>query len=612
MNIKRTIMAWGAIASLLSLGACSDDWGKSDPEAGNQVYPSRQVVSTYTFEYEEGSEYSDITQLIGTEGENYAIFNATDRKTNTLWLKNGVATLANPLNDVKVQNGAAVTFWVKCDTTATNESINLLAFGDLSTGTALSISDDGVIRYYYDPTNWSSSQIWEKDSLCDGNWHFIALQMRNDGYDAYLDGSLLATVSNSDDAVYAEMVQFMQSAPYIYLVRGDQAAIYDDITFIRNQMEQKDWNKKFTGGSSSGETTEREKEYIQVGETDFSNGWWTAFSDCWNIKDGETLHIGFYNYGSGANVWENWLLVCTDGGYSASVPDKGGTGNEHFVLRSDFFGWGDANYNGANISHDFDFSTFNEDMSGAWVEIDVNKNGGVITMTAVITTTAGKEYHYTYKQEGATEEETGIFLTAEKAYLLIDPEKVYIGTSYESGSYVVGAADFTTGWWSAFSEAYTFDGDVAEELPFVAHFYNNTSGESPNVWNNWLVIFTGGGYCSNMPGVTGDGAEYAVFRADAGWWSLIGAAGSVDFTYDAETWVSDMSGAECWVAISRAGTATKLRFKMIKSDGVTWFNDGTFNVTLPEGSLSAIFSVELASLDFIDVGYYPYFDKIHP
>ena len=122
--------------------ACTD-WGDQDPAAGNQVYPERQVVNTYDFEYSDDKpEFSDMV----IHNEVCEVVNDDYLGSNVLHLNGtGAAKIANPFNNVKLQNGAAITFAVKVDC-AEGEEMDLkrpiFSFG----------SDDAQgARFYFSP-----------------------------------------------------------------------------------------------------------------------------------------------------------------------------------------------------------------------------------------------------------------------------------------------------------------------------------------------------------------------------------------------------------------------------------------------------------------------------
>lgn len=134
-----------------------------------------------------------------------------------------------------------------------------------------------------------------------------------------------------------------------------------------------------------------------VGATDCSAGWWTVFSKFSTVQDTPyPFTYVFYNYTNQSANWCNWVLVCTNG------KDREEEGYaEHFVLRADAYGWGDANYNGTNIVSSFDWNTFPADMNGAYCRIFLIRDNNRVDMTARTRTTDGRDLgEYTFFYEG--------------------------------------------------------------------------------------------------------------------------------------------------------------------------------------------------------------------
>jgi len=91
--------------------ACSPDWGQHDPEAGNQTYPSREVVATYSFEYsDETPVFSDVDRTLNLK--TCEVVEVDSFGSNVLHLDSGYVRINNPLNNVTLQDGAAITMWV--------------------------------------------------------------------------------------------------------------------------------------------------------------------------------------------------------------------------------------------------------------------------------------------------------------------------------------------------------------------------------------------------------------------------------------------------------------------------------------------------------------------
>ena len=134
-----------------------------------------------------------------------------------------------------------------------------------------------------------------------------------------------------------------------------------------------------------------------VGATDCTAGFWTAFSDYSTVQDTPyPFTYIFYNYTNQSANWCNWILACT------TEAERNGEGYvEHFILRADAYGWGDANYNGANITSSFDWNTFTSDMNGAYCRIILVREDNRVDMTAKTRTADGRDLgDYTFFYEG--------------------------------------------------------------------------------------------------------------------------------------------------------------------------------------------------------------------
>lgn len=138
-----------------------------------------------------------------------------------------------------------------------------------------------------------------------------------------------------------------------------------------------------------------------VGAEDNSSGWWTEFSDYFTVSQGKRTVLEFYNHGKGVDNWNNYNVCLASGerdsdGYS-----------EFFVLRSDTYGWGNADYNGAMFKNDYpdvdgdgdiwnDFRTL---MQGAYVKIEIDyASAGTAFVYTTAIATDGTEIHQTYEQ----------------------------------------------------------------------------------------------------------------------------------------------------------------------------------------------------------------------
>ena len=197
-------------------------------------------------------------------------------------------------------------------------------------------------------------------------------------------------------------------------------------------------------GIDTGDTTYIDIATALVGAEDFSNAWWTTFSDYFTIPTNELLHLEFYNYNSGSdNNWENWCL-----GIVNEADRDSETYSEYFVLRSDAWGWGgsmsdvDESYafNIDMVSHNYPdtdgdgdiWNDFRTTMNGAYVTMDIDHSAtGNVFVTAKAVGTNGTEMEMTYQQPVSASEDIVAFLVCEVSYLNMElaytiPSKVTV------------------------------------------------------------------------------------------------------------------------------------------------------------------------------------------
>jgi hypothetical protein len=169
-----------------------------------------------------------------------------------------------------------------------------------------------------------------------------------------------------------------------------------------------------------------------VGPEDNSAGWWAHFSDYFTIPANKLLHLEFINYGTGVNNWNNWNLALAN-----AQRDAEGYA-EYFLLRSDAYGWGNADYDGNMISHNYPdtdgdddiWNDFRATMQGARVSLDIDHSAtGNVFVTATAVGTNGTTLVMTYQQPVSATDDIVAFLVCDgshfemkRAYLI--PSKV--------------------------------------------------------------------------------------------------------------------------------------------------------------------------------------------
>ena len=277
-----------------------------------------------------------------------------------------------------------------------------------------------------------------------------------------------------------------------------------------------------------------DKMYTSLGATDNSTGWWGAHSDNIKVGPNETFVSSFTNYSSGANNWNNFVIVlCKE------------DNSEYAVVRADNYGWGNGYAACTHIGSQGDWGTWLAAMDGAKVTTYVTNNGdGTADVKAVMVGNDGVTY---------TQEYIGINT--------IDPDNFYFrftvdGCHLEFDN-VLGAEDNSTGWWGAHSDMI----QVPVGKTCSTRLRNFTTGA--NNWNNFVVVLT-----------REDNSEYAVVRADNyGWGESYGACTPSGGQANWGTWLSAMDEAMVTVSVTNNGGSADVRCVMLGNDGVTYYQD---------------------------------------
>ena len=184
--------------------------------------------------------------------------------------------------------------------------------------------------------------------------------------------------------------------------------------------------------NTNSDTTIIEVSSTTIGTTDNATGWWGAFTDFIAIPSGKRLIMEFDNYSSGANNYNNWVLVTANRkGNSTDVDGY----KEYFALRSDAFGWGGAmgtdegyTYDAANITTNYaevaaaagaadQWAYFLEKINGSHVVLEIQHvSAGYIYVTATMTATDGTVLIEEYHQTASPSEDIYAYLTVDNCH----------------------------------------------------------------------------------------------------------------------------------------------------------------------------------------------------
>lgn len=597
------------LAAVVLLGSsCTSDWGKVDPPAGIQTAPNLENVAT--FEFEEDMLDPLILRAYGSQEQIPSIVE-DELKGKVLELNDGWVEMNNPLNNVNCEKAASLTFWMKqIPAVSTDEDGNevtepqdiaspLFMFTNQNRVETLTFSANGGIEYDAADGTWSCDNPADVttgyipvDGFDGNGWNYVALTVRDNGYDLFVNGQKKASTAVTDFDC-SRLVAFMNHVSVFSVGSADNHGhwLIDDLKLYRNALTVKETARprvSWENGGSEGPVVDLSK-WIMVGLEDNSTGFWTEFSPYFSLAGDGQIHYEFYNYTRKINNWDNWLLVL-------ATAERGGDGYvEHAVIRADNFGWA-TRYDAGDVtsSCDFNFDTFKEDMDGALVNITIDRAGTDVDVTAVVTTAAGTVYNYKVSIANVPEGNMTTWLLCEGSHLLLNPEGCFIGTLYPD-HLKVGPEDNSAPWWSIWSPNNLLKGDFSG---FGFDFINHNSGTGGN-WNNWVLVCTNGKYIGE------DGyAENFVLRSDAYGWGAGWDAGTVTASFNWDTYVADMHDAHSRIYVERSGNDLLIVARQTMASG-TAFPEYRFETTVEGPEIGLFFVLDANWLEFTKVGYFP-------
>ena len=229
-----------AAFTVFCLWSCKD-WGQMDPPAGNQVYPKLELKGDFKFDEELSPETA---LLVAYENGQIPKVVTDEEKGKVLQLNGGYVRFTNPLYGVKIQTGASLTFWVK--TSENNLSGAIYSFANEDNSTKLFFTPNTWMHYDspYTTIDVNNPSTVVTNAISPDEWHYVAMIIRTDGYDIYIDGEKCfdETIESSYD--YSHLVSSFIEMPYLYLGYGSnvepQKMWIDDLSVYRNIITTKE------------------------------------------------------------------------------------------------------------------------------------------------------------------------------------------------------------------------------------------------------------------------------------------------------------------------------------------------------------------------------------
>ena len=220
--LKSFIAVVGMIGMVSSFVSCSD-WGSMDPGAGTDVYPASEKLKGYNF--------NDVASLDELEYVKSFDAGAACEYDKTLYsqvlhLKDGALVhLVSPFTEVVLQNGAGVTFWLRtpADSSEPSEQAESARAAEVNVS-MLNVGDTDI-------------DMPISESMKDGEWHFVAVQVKTAGVDYYVDGTLVAAA----EADNGNLISRINENEEIVLGNKNSGEFWvDDVSFYRNQIPVKE------------------------------------------------------------------------------------------------------------------------------------------------------------------------------------------------------------------------------------------------------------------------------------------------------------------------------------------------------------------------------------
>ncbi len=278
------------------------------------------------------------------------------------------------------------------------------------------------------------------------------------------------------------------------------------------------------------------------------------------VEPKETKVVNFTNYTTGANNWNNFVIVLNRADLS-----------EYAVVRADNYGWGDGYAACTPSGGPADWDAWRAAMNGAKVTAYITNNGdGTADVKAVMYGNDGVTYEQEYKGINTVNPDDFYFrFTVDNCCLVFDTE--------------LGSPDCSTGWWQVF----TPNVKVRAHQICTVNFTNYTSGA--NNWNNFVLILN-----------KADLGEYAVVRADNyGWGDGYNACKPSGGQADWGAWLSAMNGAKVTMQIVNNGDGTAdVKAVMHGTDGVDYIQDYIGINTIDPDNFYFRFTVDSSYLVF--------------
>ena len=307
-----------------------------------------------------------------------------------------------------------------------------------------------------------------------------------------------------------------------------------------------------------------------------------ASSSQYTIEPNKTLTISFTSSTGASDIWNAWVTILKP---TDTTFDNANTSTFYTLLRSDIYGWGDY-YDATKISGTDPAGITNA--ANTNVTLTIVRKGSLVQTYVKATQSTNTYYQYYHNNIGDGTQDIGLILSVDNATLNIDDVVTIDDTTVDLNHLYVGNSDFSTSFWSAFSDTYVLGPNKSMKLRF-----KNYSSKANN-WNNWSTYVT----TDFNRNSGGDYVEYFSLRAD-NWNSVADNNTGISSNFNWASFKEDMDGATVTLIVTRSGTNVTVRCDIAPKAGGSYFEE--FTQACGDGSqnIRVFLTVDGAYLDIL-------------
>jgi hypothetical protein len=257
--------------------------------------------------------------------------------------------------------------------------------------------DDTTSEYNYSWGNWPT---WLSSVMADAD---VTVSITRSGSDLTINYDFVDYLGNDNTASAVLHTVLTADDPCYFFFTNEKS--YVEIYSIKDALQ----------------IVPDENAIATLGNTNFSNGWWTEWTDAVELADGATKTVVLNNYSDGVNNWDNYVIgfenEATVAGTDPNTNED--THIEYAMVRADAYGWDDAEFT-YDTSWGDDWATWLASMKSAQVTLVISRSANVITVDATAVCSDGNTY------TNVTTVSSNVLTASDPLYFFITGEECYI------------------------------------------------------------------------------------------------------------------------------------------------------------------------------------------